>query len=148
MQTENRIIVGAPWLRVFEAAARVEDWPQFLPHYRKVEAGPWDGQRREVRMSASRDGFPCRWTAQQRLERPHKRIHYRHTRSAFTRGMEVWWLLEALGPRETLVRLTHAMPPEPPPLSWFRQQVVGAFFVHAIAQKTLEGVKRHVEGNE
>jgi ribosome-associated toxin RatA of RatAB toxin-antitoxin module len=146
MQTENRIVIEASWARVFDAAAQVEDWPDFLDHYRWVRTGPWSGAEREVRMSASRSGFPCWWSARQRLERAKKRIHYLHTRSAFTQGMDVWWLLKALGPRSTEVRLTHAMPPSGRPKAWFRGHVVGSFFVHAIAEKTLAGVKRHLEG--
>jgi hypothetical protein len=102
---------------------------------------------RDVRMSASRSGIPCWWTAEQRLERPRKRIHYVHTRSAFTQGMDVWWLLKELGPHRTEIVLTHVMPPEGPVLSLFRRHVVGSFFVHAIAQKTLAGIKRRVEGS-
>jgi hypothetical protein len=145
MNTENRIEIAASWTRVFDAAARVEAWPGFLGHYRWVQAGPWRGQEREVRMAASRSGLPCRWTAIQRLERPRMRIHYLHTRSRFTQGMDVWWLLKPLGPRRTEVLLTHTMPPSGPLKAWFRRHVVGSFFVHAIAEKTLAGVKRRVE---
>ncbi|HTB23650.1 MAG TPA: SRPBCC family protein [bacterium] len=145
MKTENRIVIEAPWAEVFGAAAKVEAWPDFLAHYRWVEAGAWKAKEREVRMSASRSGFPCWWTALQRLERPKKRIHYLHTRSTFTRGMDVWWLLKALGPRRTEVVLTHSMPQEAFFMALFREQVVGRFFVHAIAEKTLAGVKRHLE---
>jgi len=145
MDTENRIIIDAPWARVFDAAQRVEEWPLFLRHYRRVEVEPWQGLEREVRMSASRDGFPCWWTALQRPERPAKRIHYVHTRSAFTRGMEVWWILKPLGPGRTEVTLTHTMPPEPPLRAWFRQRIVGDLFVCAIAERTLAGVKLRLE---
>jgi hypothetical protein len=145
MNTENRIMIAAPWTRVFDVAARVEDWPGFLGHYRWVKVGPWRGREREVHMAASRSGLPCRWTASQRLERSRKRIHYLHTRSKFTQGMDVWWLLKPAGPRRTEVLLTHTMPEAGPLMAWFRRQVVGSFFVHAIAEKTLAGVKRRVE---
>ena len=145
MKTENRIVIEAPWAEVFDAAARVEAWPDFLAHYRWVRVDPWAGDEREVRMSASRSGFPCWWTADQRLEKPKKRIHYLHTHSAFTRGMDVWWHLNALGPKRTEVVLTHTMPKESYFMSLFRERVVGGFFVHAIAEKTLAGVKRHLE---
>lgn len=145
MNTENSILMEAPWTRVFAAAAEVEHWPLRLSHYRWVKTGPWEGKERTVRMSASRDGIPCWWTARQRLERARKRIHYVHTRSTFTRGMEVWWLLKPLGPRRTRVLLTHAMPSESFAMDWFRRRVVGDFFVHAIAEKTLAGLKKTLE---
>lgn len=146
METENRISMEAPWERVFKAALEVERWPEFLAHYRRVEAGPWRRGEREVRMAASRDGFPCRWTAQQRPQRAKKRILYRHTHSTFTQGMEVCWSFRPQGPRRTEVRLSHAMPAGGPGLGWFRQRVVGGLFVHPIAERTLLGVKRLVEG--
>lgn len=59
--------------------------------------------------------------------------------------MDVWWLLKAAGPRRTEVLLTHAMPPENPLKALFRRRVVGDLFVHAIAEKTLAGVKRLLE---
>jgi Polyketide cyclase / dehydrase and lipid transport len=145
MQTENRITIEAPWRTVFKAAAEVEHWPTILKHYRWVEAGPFKGQEREVRMSASRDGIPCWWTAKQRLEPSRKRIIYLHTRSTFTRGMDVLWMLKPLGRSRTEVLLTHAMPAEGPFMAWFRQHIVGTFFVHAIAAKTLVGIKARLE---
>jgi|SRR5665213_485951 len=145
MKTENRITIDAPWKRVFDAAARIEAWPELLAHYRWVTVGPWAGSERDVSMSASRSGFPCWWSARQRLEYSGKRIHYLHTRSTFTQGMDVWWHLGPQGPKRTEVLLTHTMPSEGAMASFLRQAVVGSLFVHAVAEKTLIGLKRHVE---
>ena len=145
MNTQDEVLILAPWRRVFDAAAKVEEWPQLLAHYRYVTVLSGRGDHRTVLMAASRDGIPCRWQAQQDLDLKRKRIHYRHTRSNFTQGMEVWWILEPQGPQATRVLLTHAMPQEGALMGWFRQHVVGGLFVDAIAAKTLAGLKRHLE---
>lgn len=123
----------------------MEQWPELLAHYRFVRILSGRGAHRVVDMAASRDGIPCRWQARQDLDLKHKRIHYTHTKSNFTQGMEVWWILEPQGAKATRVLLTHAMPPEGAVMSWFRQHIVGGFFVDAIAAKTLAGLKRHLE---
>jgi aromatase len=144
MRTVNEIEIRAPWKAVFKAAAEVGEWPRLLAHYRWVKVGP-GRSRREVVMAASRDGIPCRWTAEQWLQPERRRIRYLHTRSNFTQGMEVWWILRPIGRNRTAVLLTHDLPAEPGLLGWFRQAVVGDFFVHNIAGKTLAGLKRHLE---
>lgn len=145
MRTVNQISIQAPWRKVFEAAARVERWPQVLPHYRWVKVLASKGGLRTVDMAAHRDGIPCRWRSEQVLYPGQKRIYYRHIRSRFTQGMDVWWILTPRGRGRTDVLLTHAMPPERPGMAWFRQRVVGDAFVRVIADRTLAGLKRHLE---
>jgi len=123
----------------------VELWPSLLAHYRFVKIVSGKGKQRVVDMAASRSGLPCRWQAQQTLDLKRKRIHYLHTKSNFTQGMSVWWILEPKGSKATQVLLTHAMPPEGPLMGAFRQRVVGGFFVDHVAAKTLAGLKRHLE---
>jgi ribosome-associated toxin RatA of RatAB toxin-antitoxin module len=145
MRTVNSIEIRAPWRQVFETAAKVELWPLFLSHYRWVRVLSGNGDRRVVEMAAHRDGIPCKWTSDQFLNPKQHNIRYRHIQSRWTYGMEVWWILTPKGDDKTEVLLTHDMAAERGLKGWFRQKVVGDFFVHAIADRTLAGVKRHLE---
>lgn len=145
MQTQDRILIQAPWKKVYRAAAKVEAWPALLSHYRHVRVLSGQGPWRIVDMAAWRDLVPCRWVAEQRLHPGRKRVQYRHILSRFTQGMEVWWILRPRGPRATEVLLTHAMPDGPWWLRGFRRRVVLRLFVDVIAGRTLAGLKRHLE---
>src|SRR5260221_24054 len=37
MHTANSIVMNAPKPRIFEVAADLEKWPNFLPHYRYIQ---------------------------------------------------------------------------------------------------------------
>lgn len=150
MLTIDRITIAAPLDRVFDAARRVERWPEILPHYRWVrflEAGL-------VEMAAWRPfgggllRYPAWWVSEMTVHAPAHEIRYRHVRG-ITRGMEVVWRLRPLagdgasveveiehrwsGPRWPLVgRAAAAL-------------VIGPVFVHGIASRTLAGIKRHAE---
>lgn len=149
LHTENRILVDAPVRRVYELAARIEDWPRILPHYRYVQVvdGAVGGDRhsRLVRMGAQRSGIPVRWTALQHLDPRRRTVRYRHV-GGVTRGMDVLWTLQpAAGGTEVLIE--HELEParwwlRPAPSTY----IVGIWFVHAIADRTLAGVKRAAEG--
>jgi uncharacterized membrane protein len=146
MRTANHIVIDAPWRQVFDAAAKVEDWPRLLSHYRWVKVLSGKGKRRVVDMAAWRDGFPCRWVSDQVLDPKAKTVYYRHIRSVWTQGMDVWWILKPKGPRKTEILLTHDMAdPAFPPFGWFLQHIVGNLFVHNIAGKTLAGLKKQLE---
>jgi hypothetical protein len=142
MKTLNRTVIQAPADKVFAAAAKIVDWPKFLPHYRWVTLL----KNGEVEMAASRNGFPCKWQSIQVLHKRERKIYFKHTRSFWSQGMEVWWMLVVLKDGSTEVTISHDMPASHSfLLSWFRQHVVGNFFVHAIADKTLAGLKLHLE---
>jgi hypothetical protein len=146
LKTLNEIVIQAPLKAVYQAAERIVDWPKFLPHYRWVTLFEEQGLERHVEMAASRDGFPCLWQSLQVLHPKKNKIYFRHTRSTWSQGMEVWWILEPLKGGSTKVSITHDMPPSANVLmNWFRQYIVGDFFVHNIASKTLAGMKLHLE---
>jgi len=148
VKSVNRIQIHADLGRVYEMAADVLEWPRLLSHYRwvRVVEGRAEDPDCVVEMAAQRDGFPCKWQARRTLFPATNRIHYLHTRSTWTRGMDVWWTVEALDGGLVEARITHEMPPSPNPLvEWFRRFVVGWLFVENIADKTLEGLKRHLE---
>ena len=145
MRTVNEITIKAPWKKVFKAAAKVEDWPKILPHYRFVTVLAVKKKRRIVDMGAHRDGFPCRWRAEQVLDRKAKKIYYLHVKSFWTQGMHVWWILKPKGRHKTEILLTHDQEGPGGFNEWFLQCVVLDLFVHNIAGKTLAGLKRHLE---
>lgn len=147
MMTTNRIRISANIEDVYRAAADVRAWPSLLSHYRWVRVVDGDASARcTVEMAASRDGFPCSWLSRMELHPEEHRIHYTHIRSTWTRGMDVWWTLESLGGGLVEARITHEMPVAKNRLvEWFRRVVVGRLFVENIADKTLAGLKRHLE---
>ncbi|MES2201017.1 MAG: SRPBCC family protein [candidate division FCPU426 bacterium] len=147
MDTLNSIVIKASPSRIFEAAAQVEAWPTLLSHYRQVRFAAREGDVRLVHMAAHRDGFPCRWFSLQILFPAEKKIYYRHIRSFWTRGMEVWWSITPLDKQNRRVTITHSMPDLPrfPFAGWFYRVVIGRIFVHTIAERTLKGLKRHLE---
>ena len=150
IQIENRIHMAASAERVLALAERVEDWPRILLHYRRVEVRAIRPEGRIVEMVALRAGVPVpvRWRAVQWLqaERPPYRVLYRHV-GGVTRGMEVEWRIEpsATG---TDVTIVHEFAPEWPwPGALIAHYVVCGFFVHAIADRTLAGIKAAAESS-
>jgi uncharacterized membrane protein len=146
VRTENRIQIDAPPDQIFRLAAEVEFWPALLPHYRYVRVLRRATDRRLVEMGASRDGIPVSWTSIQWLERERRRITFRHVKGV-TRGMVVEWLIEpgVEGPVE--VRIAHALRLRWPILgNWAADRVIGPYFVHDIAGKTLRRIKEIAEG--
>ena len=144
MKTVNTITIRAPMRQVYAAAARVEDWPRLLSHYRWVHVLSGKGLDRVVDMAAFRTGLPCRWVSQQKLFPAKHKVYYLHLQSIFTQGMVVWWILKTKG-KFIEITLTHDMPARGALRAWFDQHIVGDLFVHHIAGKTLAGLKRHLE---
>jgi hypothetical protein len=106
-----------------------------------------DGGR--VEMSANRPfgplNWPTWWVSEMWIEPARHAVRYRHVRGVTT-GMDVEWTLrdtgdgvevsivhEWTGPSWPLIRQ--------PAAEW----VIGPVFVHGIASRTLEGIKRAVE---
>jgi ribosome-associated toxin RatA of RatAB toxin-antitoxin module len=148
MNTHNHIKIQASPKKVYEAAQRIVEWPRLLAHYRWVTVFSESKTSRQVEMAASRNGFPCKWQSEQILYPKQKKIYYRHTKSFWTKGMEVWWILKPLKGGATQVLLTHEMPPRSHFISrWFYSYVIGHLFVENIADKTLAGLKRHLEAS-
>jgi uncharacterized membrane protein len=144
MHTENSITICGDIAHIFEMARAVERWPQLLPHYRWVTVLSEDATARVVEMAAHRDGFPVRWTARQRVDTHHYRIHFTHVRG-ISRGMEVTWFLEADGPL-VHVRIVHDLTWGWPPLGpWIAHHIIGEMFVSNIASKTLRLIKQYIE---
>lgn len=148
MLTENTIVMKAEWERVFCRAADVVRWPEILSHYRWVKLLGRQGRSSLVEMAAHRDGIPVKWTSIHEPRPEEGRILFRHVTGPVT-GMEVEWLLrEERRPEGPTVRvsITHRFdPPWPLVGAFIAEQVIGRFFIHNIAGKTLAGIKRVVE---
>lgn len=150
MRTVDRATVRAPVDRVFAVAADVERWPAILPHYRWVrvlERRPPD--HAVVEMAAWRAFGPARWPtwwiSEMTPDPISRRIRYRHI-DGITRGMDVEWRIDGRD-GEVHVEIVHEWAGPPWPLvgrlaaSW----VIGPVFIHAIASRTLAGVRLEAE---
>jgi ribosome-associated toxin RatA of RatAB toxin-antitoxin module len=147
MTTTNAIIVDAPAGVIFDLASQTERWPQILPHYRSVRLLCGDSLVRVVEMAAWRDRIPIRWIAEQVNDPAVPRIRFSHI-AGWTRGMDVEWIFTSLGER-TEVRIEHRLRFNFPICGeWIGEHVIGDFFVHHVAGKTLACIKRLAEGEE
>lgn len=125
----------------------MEDWPRILSHYRKVDVLAERPEGRIVTMAACRAGvpMPVGWKTLQTLDPDAGRVHYRHI-GGVTRGMRVEWRLTS-GSRGVDTTIIHDFsPPWPWPGPWIARAIVCGFFVHAIADQTLAGIKAMAEG--
>lgn len=145
MHISNEIWIHASPRKVFRLAEAVERWPELLPHYRYVKLLGRTGDIRTVRMAASRDGLPVRWTSLLYPLPKENRIIFRHIRGV-TRGMDVEWRLrkERGG---THVTIEHELR-----LRWpwgirgLGEFIISRFFISNIAGKTLRRMKQLAEG--
>jgi len=144
MHTENHITIRGPIDRIFELAVEVTRWPEILPHYRWVKLIEKEGRKRTVEMAAHRDGIPVRWMAVQTIIPEEHRIMFRHIEGPTT-GMDVEWTLIKRG-EEVDVTIRHDFESGIPVIGpLVSNYIVGKFFVHNIAGKTLGRIKEIVE---
>ena len=133
----------APKVRIFETAADLERWPEFLPHYRYIRYLERSPTRNIVVMAAVRSGLPISWTSEQVIDRDKLEVRFHHLR-AFTKGMDVVWTFDET-PAGVLVQIVHDLKFRLPALAPIADQIIGNFFIHQIAGETLRHMKTHVE---
>ena len=146
MHTANTIIIRAPKMAIFETAANLELWPKILPHYRYIrylERGP---DRNLVVMAAKRSGIPISWTSEQIIDRNNLEIHFHHLK-AWTKGMRVVWSFKET-PEGILVEISHELRFRNRALAPVVEPIIGDFFIHHIAGKTLRCMKAYLENAE
>jgi uncharacterized membrane protein len=147
MRTSNVITIHAPLERIFGVASDLEHWPDFLSHYRYnrfLSPMPWGGI---VKMSAVRTIIPTTWISIYRIDTEKRQLHFEHLRSALnaTKGMIVVWHFTEV-PNGVQVEITHDLDLHWPLIGGFvGKYIVGLFFIHHIATRTLAGLKRKVE---
>ena len=143
MHKTNSILMHTPKAAIFETAADLESWPKILPHYRYIkflERGP---DRNIVVMAAQRSSIPISWTSEQIIDRDKFEIRFHHLK-AWTKGMRVVWTFSDL-PEGVLVTISHDFRFRIPALSPIVDPIIGDFFIHNIASKTLRCMKAYVE---
>jgi aromatase len=145
MHTETAVRMRGPIEAMFRYAARVEDWPRILPHYREVRVLAADGAGRIVEMKARRGWIPIWWRARQTVLPETHRIRFTHVRGV-TRGMEVEWRFDRLAGGEYAVSIVHDLAPAWPLIGpAVARWIIGPLFVEPTARATLGCIKRLVE---
>lgn len=105
-KTLDEITVRADADAVYHATARIERWPEFLPHYRWVTILRDIAGSREVEMAARWGLNPVKWQAIQTVAPGERRVNYRHTGGA-TRGMGVEWSIQPEGDAVRVTTVRH-----------------------------------------
>jgi aromatase len=132
-------------MTVFDTAANLELWPQILPHYRYVRFLERSPDRNIVVMAATRSGIPISWTSEQIIDRQRIEVRFVHLK-AFTKGMRVVWTFHEV-PAGVLVEIKHDLAFRVKILAPIADKMIGDFFIHNIANKTLRCMKSYVEAN-
>jgi ribosome-associated toxin RatA of RatAB toxin-antitoxin module len=145
MHKTNSIIMCAPKMMIFETAANLELWPQILPHYRYIRYLVRSPSRNVVVMAATRSGIPISWTSEQIIDRDRIEVRFHHLK-AFTKGMYVVWTFQKM-PEGVLVEIKHDLAFRTKILAPVADKIIGDFFIHHIANKTLRCMKSYVEAN-
>jgi len=143
MHKTNSLLMHAPKMTIFETAANLELWPKILPHYRYIRFLERGADRNVVVMAARRSGIPISWTSEQIIDRSRLEIHFRHLK-ALTKGMRVVWTFSDT--RDGVqVTISHDLRFRVPALGPIFDPIIGDFFIHNIANKTLRCMKAYVE---
>ncbi len=135
----------APKMTIFETAANLELWPRILPHYRYIRYLLRSPTRNVVVMAASRSGIPISWTSEQIIDNNRVEVRFHHLK-AFTKGMRVVWTFQEV-PAGVLVEIKHDLVFRVNVLAPIADKIIGDFFIHHIANKTLRCMKSYVEMN-
>jgi ribosome-associated toxin RatA of RatAB toxin-antitoxin module len=143
MHKANSILIRAPKMTIFETAADLELWPKILPHYRYIRFLERNPNRNVVVMAATRSGIPIAWTSEQIIDREKIEIHFHHLK-AWTKGMRVVWAFSET-PDGVLVEISHDFRFRISILAPIIDLIIGDFFIHNIASKTLRCMKAYVE---
>jgi ribosome-associated toxin RatA of RatAB toxin-antitoxin module len=133
----------APKMSIFETAANLELWPKILPHYRYVRYLERGLNRNLVVMAARRSGIPIKWTSEEIIDREKIEVRFNHLK-AFTKGMRVVWTFEEM-PDGVLVKISHDLHFRISILAPIVNLIIGDFFIHNIANKTLRSMKAYLE---
>ena len=143
MHKTNSIIMQASRPEIFETAANLEFWPKILPHYRYIKYLERGTDRSIVIMAANRSGIPISWMSEQVIDREKFEVRFHHLK-AFTKGMLVVWTFQET-PAGVLVEIAHDLNFRVPVLAPVAEPIIGDFFIHHIANRTLQCMKTYLE---
>ena len=149
MRTLDEITLAGSLDRAFDVASGVERWPAFLPHYRWVRMLEPRNGTSVVEMAAWRPfGFvkyPTWWVSEMEVVPAAYQIRYTHIRG-ITAGMDVVWQLSQRQDHVHISIVHEWTGPQWPVIGGIAANlVIGPVFIHGIARRTLEGVKRELE---
>lgn len=133
----------APLISIFETAADLELWPKILPHYRYIRFLERSPNRNVVIMAATRSGIPISWTSEQIIDRDRLEVRFHHLK-AWTKDMRVVWTFKEISAGVT-VEIAHDLRFRIRALAPIVDPIIGNFFIHNIANKTLRSMKAYVE---
>ena len=145
MHKADSLLIHAPKMEIFETAANLELWPKILPHYRYIRFLERGADRNIVVMAAERSGIPISWTSEQIIDRSRLEIRFHHLK-AWTKGMRVVWTFSDTSDG-VLVTISHDLRFRIPVLAPIVDLIIGDFFIHNVANKTLRCMKAYVEAN-
>jgi hypothetical protein len=94
-------------------------------------------------MAARRSGIPIKWTSEQIIDRDRVEVHFQHLK-AFSKGMRVVWTFDEQ-PDGVLVTIVHDLHFRIPALAPIAEPIIGDFFTHNVANKTLRCMKNYLE---
>ena len=143
MRRANEITIAGDLMTIYRLGAEIEKWPDLLPHYRSVDLLWQSGNQCVARMKAWRDGIPVSWMCFQERIQSEPKVVFRHI-GGFTRGMIATWVFQENPDNTVTVRIIHEFRKGWPVQGFDRfvtDRVVGEFFTHNIAGKTLNMVK-------
>jgi ribosome-associated toxin RatA of RatAB toxin-antitoxin module len=143
MRKTNSIIMQAPKMAIFETASNLKLWPKILPHYRYIRYLERSPNRNVVVMAATRSGIPISWISEQIIDPERVEIRFHHLK-AFTKGMRVVWTFQET-PDGVRVEIMHDLQFRMKLLAPIADMIIGDFFIHNIANKTLRCMKAYVE---
>jgi aromatase len=143
MHSTNSVVIRAPKSEIFETAANLELWPKILPHYRYIRFLEQGVDRNVVVMAAERSGIPISWTSEQIIDRDRFEIRFHHLK-AWTKGMRVVWTFTETSDG-VLVTISHELQFRISILAPIVDPIIGDFFIHNIANKTLRCMKAYLE---
>ncbi len=143
MHKTNSIIMHAPRAEIFETAANLELWPKILPHYRYIKYLERGTNRNVVLMAATRSCIPISWVSEQIIDREKFEVRFYHLK-AFTKGMFVVWSFKET-PAGVLVEIAHDLNFRVTVLAPLAESIIGDFFIHHIANRTLQCMKAYLE---
>ena len=144
MHKTNSIIMRASKQAIFETAANLELWPKILPHYRYIHYLERSPDRNIVVMAAVRSGIPIKWTSEEIIDRQRLEVRFNHLK-AFTKGMHVVWSFTDTADG-VLVKIAHDLNFRLKIFAPIADKIIGDFFIHSVANKTLRCMKAYVEG--
>lgn len=144
MVKENTIFIKASRETVFETAADLAQWPAILPHYRWIRYLQRSPHKNVVVMAAKRGWIPIQWTSEEEIDRTRCEVRFHHLK-AFTKGMDVVWTFKEMNDGVE-VKISHTLTPTIPVIgSFIADTIIGNFFIHHVANRTLHHMKSYLE---